>query len=220
MAVVRTVLPRKGIIEPQHGSNYEADLDANWLTIDTLLQDANDVQNAIIAAGTVAAWLTDTGLSGVVSGFTLGTSANLTPDLSTGVLYAQGTRWAPLAPAPGAAPANCTSYLWWDPSSGFSFNLTGTPPMSGDAYLGSVTTDASHVIAVAGATKIHGRLTVTIATPGNFSLPHKLGRVPLGATIYMTSGGQIWFQAPTMFDGTNLYLVASDAGLTASIEVW
>jgi hypothetical protein len=67
MAVVRTVLPRKGIIEPQHGSNYEADLDANWLTIDSLLQDANDVQNAIIAAGTVEAWLMDTGLSGVVS---------------------------------------------------------------------------------------------------------------------------------------------------------
>ena len=31
MAVVRTVLPRKGIIQPQHGDNYEADLDANWL---------------------------------------------------------------------------------------------------------------------------------------------------------------------------------------------
>jgi len=29
MAVVRTVLPRKGIIEPQHGANYETDLDTN-----------------------------------------------------------------------------------------------------------------------------------------------------------------------------------------------
>ena len=217
MAVVRTVLPRKGIIEPQHGSNYETDMDSNWLTIDTLLQDANDVQNAIMAAGTVAAWLKDTGMSGVVSGFTLSTSANLTPGLSSGVLYAQGARWAP---APGAAPANCTSYLWWDSSTGFSFNLTGTAPVSGDAYLGSVTTDASHVVAVAGATKIHGRLAVTTATPGNFSLIHNLGRVPLGAMIYMTSGGQIWFQAASMFDGTNLYLVASVAGLTASIEVW
>ncbi len=220
MAVVRTVLPRKGIIEPQHGSNYETDMDSNWLIIDTLLQDANDVQNAMMAAGTVAAWLKDTGISGVVSGFTLSTSANLTPGLSSGVLYAQGARWAPLVTSPGAAPANCTSYLWWDSSTGFSFNLTGTAPVSGDAYLGSVTTDASHVVAVVGATKIHGRLAVTTATPGNFSLIHNLGRVPLGAMIYMTSGGQIWFQATSMFDGTNLFLVASVAGLTASIEVW
>ncbi len=51
MAVTRTVLPRKGIIQPKHGDNYEADLDQNWLTIDNLLQDAQDVQAAIEAAG-------------------------------------------------------------------------------------------------------------------------------------------------------------------------
>ncbi|MBZ5561701.1 MAG: hypothetical protein LAP13_04710 [Acidobacteriia bacterium] len=51
MAVTRTVLPRKGIIQPKHGDNYEADLDQNWLTIDNLLQDAQDVQAAIGAAG-------------------------------------------------------------------------------------------------------------------------------------------------------------------------
>ncbi len=50
MAVTRTVLPRKGIIQPRHGDNYEADLDQNWLTIDNLLQDAEDVQAAIEAA--------------------------------------------------------------------------------------------------------------------------------------------------------------------------
>jgi hypothetical protein len=98
--------------------------------------------------------------------------------------------------------------------------LSGAPPSNQDAYLGSVTTDSSHVIAVASATKIHGRLAVNAAAPGNFSLLHKLGRVPLGATICMTSGGQIWFQPAPMFDATSLYLVASDAGLTASIEVW
>ena len=27
MAIVRTVLPRKGIIQPRHGDSYEADLD-------------------------------------------------------------------------------------------------------------------------------------------------------------------------------------------------
>ena len=100
MAVVRTVLPRKGIIEPQHGANYETDLDTNWQIIDSLMQDANDVQTAIQAAPTVTAWANDRGISGVVSGFTLATSATLTPGLTMGVLYAQGLRSAPAtAPA-------------------------------------------------------------------------------------------------------------------------
>ena len=220
MAVVRTVLPRKGIIQPQHGNNYEADLDANWLVIDSLLQDANDVQNAVIAAGTVAAWLKDTGLSGVISGFTLATSANLTPGLSSGVIYAQGARSAPAAPAPGSAPASSTSFLWWNSITGFYFNLTGTPATAGDAFLGSVTTDATHVTAVTNATKVYGRLAVTAAAAGNFSFVHNLGRSPVGAMIYMTSGGALWFQSSTLFDATNLYLTASDVGITASIQVW
>jgi hypothetical protein len=36
----------------------------------------------------------------------------------------------------------------------------------------------------------------------------------------MTSGGAIWFQTPTSYDGVNLYLVASDAGLTGKVLVW
>jgi hypothetical protein len=36
----------------------------------------------------------------------------------------------------------------------------------------------------------------------------------------MTSGGAIWFQTPTMWDATNLYLVASAAGATAKVAVW
>lgn len=220
MAVVRTVLPRKGIIEPQHGSNYEADLDANWTIIDSLLQDSDDVQAAVMAAGTVAAWLKDTGVCGVASGFTLSPSANLVPGLSPGVLYGQGSRWAPTEFTFGAAPANATSFVWWNSSSGFYYNLTGVPAAAGDAYLGTVTTDASHVTSVTPATKIYGRIPASAPAAGNLTLPHQLGRAPLGALIYMTSGGQFWFQAPTMFDGANLYLVASDAGITSSIQVW
>lgn len=220
MAVVRTVLPRKGIIEPQHGSNYEADMDTNWQIIDSLLQDANDVQNAVTAAGTVAAWLKDRGVSGVISGFALATSANLIPGLSAGVLYAQGARSAPSTPAPGSAPASSTSFLWWNSITGFYFNLTGVAAVTGDAYLGSVTTDPTHVIAVTNATQIYGRLAVTASAPGNFSINHYLGRAPLGAMIYMTSGGALWFQAGAMFDASNLYLTASDVGITASIQVW
>jgi hypothetical protein len=42
----------------------------------------------------------------------------------------------------------------------------------------------------------------------------------VGAQIRMTSPGAIWWQSPTDTDGTNLYLVASDAGVTAKVQVW
>ena len=220
MAVVRTILPRKGLIQPLHGDNYEADLDTNWQIIDSLLQDGADVQAAITAAGTVAAWLQDRGMSGVISGFGLSTSANLTPGLAAGVLYAQGLRYSPGAPAPGPAPANSTSYLWYNSVSGFYYNLTGTPATNGDAFIGKVTTDPTHVTAVLNATKLFSRLSITAPAAGNFSFAHNLGRAPLGALIYLTSAGAVWFQSPTMFDATNLFLVASAAGLTAQVELW
>jgi len=221
MAVVRTVLPRKGIIQPRHGDNYEADLDANWQVIDSSLQDAADVQEAVVAAGTVATWLADRGLSGVISGFALATSATFTPGLAAGVLYAQGNRYAPsTAPAPGAAPASSTSYLWWNSITGFYYNLTGAPASTGDAFLGSISTDSTQVTDVNNATKVFAQIAVSAAAAGNFSWPHNLGRAPAGVLIYMTSGGALWFQPSNLFDSVNLYLVASDAGLTANVQVW
>jgi hypothetical protein len=221
MAIVRTVLPRKGIIQPRHGDNYEADLDTNWQIIDSLLQDAADVAAAVLAAGTVETWLVDLGLCGVMSGFELSTSATLTPGLAAGVLYAQGKRYAPAsAPDPGAAPASSTSHLWYRAVSGFYYNLTGQAAASGDAYLGQITADATHVTSVANATRLYGSVAAAPSGPGNFSLAHRLGRVPLGALVQMTSGGAIWFQFPTMYDEANLYLVASDAGVTAKVQLW
>jgi hypothetical protein len=49
--------------------------------------------------------------------------------------------------------------------------------------------------------------------PGNFTLAHGLGQVPGSVVIMMTSGGIVWFQTPR-YDATNLYLIASDEGLT------
>ncbi|MGA8185794.1 MAG: hypothetical protein WB819_19370 [Terriglobia bacterium] len=221
MAVVRTVLPRKGIIEPQHGANYETDLDTNWQIIDSLLQDANDVQTALQAAPTVTAWVTDRGISGVVSGFTLATSATLVPGLSAGALYAQGLRYAPsTAPALAAAPASSTSYLFYNSTGGFYYNLTGAASTPGDALIGIVATNATAVTSVTQATKIWGSLTVTPGVAGNLTVPHLLGRTPRGALIQMTSSGAIWFQSSTMYDGTNLYLVASDPTVTAKVVLW
>ena len=220
MATVRTVLPRKGLILPQHGAAYEADLDSNFTIIDGLLQDASDVQDSLLAAGTVQAWLQDTGVSGVVSGFALSTSANLAPGLSGGVLYAQGKRYPADSPAPGAAPASSVSYLFLNSTTGFYYNLTGVPASPGDAFVGKVTTDGTHVTAVADATKIYGMIDLTAPAAGAFSVAHNLGRTPIGATIYMTSAGAIWFQLAPKFDLTNLYLVASGDSLTASVQVW
>jgi hypothetical protein len=221
MAVVRTVLPRKGIIEPQHGANYETDMDTNWQIIDSLLQDASDVQTAIQAAPTVTSWVSDRGISGVVSGFTLATSATLTPGLSTGALYAQGLRYAPTtAPALAAAPTNSTSYLFYNSTGGFYYNLTGAASTPGDAFIGIVAANATAVTSVTQATRIWGRLPVGPGAVGNFTVPHLLGRTPVGVLIQMTSSGTVWFQSSTMYDGTNLYLVASDPTVTAKVQIW
>jgi len=221
MAVVRTVLPRKGIIEPQHGANYETDLDTNWQIIDSLLQDANDVQTAIQSGPTVTAWVSDRGISGVVSGFTLATSATLVPGLSAGALYAQGLRYAPTsAPALVAAPAGSTSYLFYNSIGGFYYNLTGAASTPGDALIGIIAANATAVTSVTQATKIWGQLLVAPGAAGNFTLPHLLGRTPVGALVQMTSSGALWFQSSAMYDNTNLYLVASDPVVTAKVQIW
>lgn len=221
MAVVRTVLPRKGIVQPKHGDPYETDIDANWQKLDAIVQDSADVQAAVTAAGTVESLMKDLGWSGIISGFTLSTSATLTPGLTVGVLYAQGKRYAPAsAPSPGAAPANSTSYLLYNGTTGFYYQGSAVGATVGDALLGRVTTSATAVTAVVQATKIYGQVSAAPSTPGNFSVEHFLGRAPVGAVIRMTSGGAIWFQNPTDVDGTKLYLVASDSEVTAKVLLW
>ncbi len=221
MAIVRTVLPRKGIIEPQHGENYESDLDTNWQIIDSLLQDANDVQTAIQAAGVLGPLFTDLGISGVTGGFALSVSSSLTPGLTAGALYAQGQRYAPTsAPTLAAAPASATSYLWYNSSSGFYYSANPTPNATGDALIGQVVTSATAVTAVTPATKIFGAIALAPAAPGNFAVQHFLGRAPVGVALRMTSGGSIWFQSPTDVDATNLYLVSSGSGVTGKVMVW
>jgi hypothetical protein len=220
MAIVRTVLPRKGIVQPKHGDNYETDLDQNWQTIDNLLQDAGDVEAAVLAAGTVEALLQDLSISGVVSGFALSTSATLTPGLTTGVLYAQGKRYAPAtAPNPGPAPANQTAYLFYNGTTGFYYQTSPAGATAGDALIGKVVTDGSRVTSVTDSTKLWGWISLTPSAPGDFTVEHYLGRAPLGAIIGMCSGGAIWWQ-DAWWDDTNLYLVASGVDVTAGVQIW
>lgn len=84
MAVTRTVIPRKALIQSQYGlTGYEADQDANWALLDANVAFISDLLPG------------DVGINGVVSGFSLSTSGNLTPGLTVGVLYAQGKRYSP-----------------------------------------------------------------------------------------------------------------------------
>jgi hypothetical protein len=67
------------------------------------------------------------------------------------------------------------------------------------------------------ATSILGIVAVAPSSGGNFTEAHGLSAPPSAALVMMTSDGGIWFQSPAMFDGTNLYLTASDAGITGSV---
>jgi hypothetical protein len=67
---------------------------------------------------------------------------------------------------------------------------------------------------------VRSRVSLAPADAGNFSVAHCLGRNPTLAVIRMTSGGAIWFQSPTRFDGTDLFLTASAGGITGYCEVW
>jgi hypothetical protein len=165
----------------------------------------------------------DLGLNGVVSGFQLAPSSSLYPGLSNGILYANGSRFAPTTSGITAAPANATTYLFYQqenwPGSYYYRNVLAALNL-GDAFIGVVAANASQVTAVTQGTSVFGQISVAPAAPGNFTVPHLLGRTPIGAQIRMTSAGAIWWQSPTDTDAVNLYLVASDAGVTAKVQVW
>ena len=63
------------------------------------------------------------------------------------------------------------------------------------------------------------QIAFTTTAPGPFTLAHNLGTVPGSVIFEMTSGGAVWFQT-ARFDATNLYLIASDAGLTGYAIVY
>jgi len=218
MAIVRTVLPRKGFVQPQHGiTQYESDMDSNMALLDAnvaFLSDLASVADTLVG---------DLGLNGLVSGFQLATSNSLYPSVTNGILYANGSRYAPTAPSLDAAPGDATSYLFYQqenwPSS-YYYRSVLAALNSGDAFLGIIVTNATSVTNVTQATTLFGQIPVAPTAPGNFTVPHLLGRAPIGAHVRMTSPGTIWWQSPTDVDGVNLYLVASDAGVTAKVQVW
>src|SRR5208283_5631522 len=213
MAIVRTTLPRKGFVQPQHGiTQYESDMDGNMALLDAnvaFMSDLTSVVDTLVG---------DLGLNGLVSGFQLATSSSLYPGIANGILYANGSRYAPTDPALDAAPASTTSYLFyqqenWPSSYYYRPVLAALNP--GDAFIGVIVTNGTQVMNVTQATSLFGQVPAAPSGPGNFTVAHLLGRTPIGAQIRMTSPGAIWWQSPTDVDAINLYLVASDAGVTA-----
>lgn len=200
MAVTRTILPRKGLIQSQHGlTGYEADQDANALLLDSNVAFISDLM------------FNDLGVNGVAAGFALSTSASLTPGFSAGVLYAQGQRYAPAsAPPIPAAPASAASFLFYNSSSGFYWQASPVAANAGDALIGQAVTSASAVTAVTQATKIFGQVALAPSAAGNFAVQHLLGRKPAGASLLLTSTTLIVWQAAP-WDATNLYLNAAGA---------
>ncbi|MGH3429167.1 MAG: phage tail protein, partial [Mycobacteriales bacterium] len=55
---------------------------------------------------------------------------------------------------------------------------------------------------------------------GMLTIPHSLGTTPKLVLIQMTSDGNVWFQTPLRYDASNIYVVASDAGVTAKAILW
>ncbi|MGA2988539.1 MAG: hypothetical protein ABSG32_32660 [Terriglobia bacterium] len=218
MAIVRTVLPRKGFVQPQHGiTQYESDMDSNMSLLDANVAFLSDL------ASVVDTLVGDLGLNGLISGFQLATSNSLYPSVTNGILYANGSRYAPNDPSLDSAPASATSYLFyqqenWPSSYYYRPVLAALNP--GDAFIGVIVTNGTQVTSVTQATSLFGQIPVAPSGPGNFTVPHLLGRAPIGAQIRMTSPGAIWWQSPTDVDGVNIYLVASDAGVTAKVQVW
>jgi len=218
MAIVRTVLPRKGFVQPQHGiTQYESDMDSNMALLDANVAFLSDL------ASVVDTLVGDLGLNGLVGGFQLATSNSLYPSVTNGILYANGSRYAPTDPTLDAAPASATSYLFyqqenWPSSYYYRPALAALNP--GDAFIGVIVTNGTQVTNVTQATSLFGQVPAAPSGPGNFTVPHLLGRVPVGANIRMTSPGAIWWQSPTDMDSVNLYLVASDTGVTAKVQVW
>lgn len=208
MAVTRTILPRKGLIQSQHGlTGYEADQDANALLLDGNVAFVSDLLFG------------DLGINGIVSGFALSMAGSLTPGLTAGVLYAQGARYAPAAaPAIPAAPASSTSYLFYNSSSGFYWQASAVGASSGDALIGQAVASSGAVTAVMQATKIMGRIALAPGAAGNFTVQHFLGRAPAGASLMLTSSVAIWFQ-PALYDATNLYLESAGASTGVAV-VW
>lgn len=93
---------------------------------------------------------------GVIDGLDLSTSSTLVPALLSGTLIAQGQPFTFVNPALPPAPPNTTSYLYFSaiPSNNFYYSPAAAPQNKGDAFVGTVVTNANSVTSVTGNTNL------------------------------------------------------------------
>lgn len=80
--------------------------------------------------------------------------------------------------------------------------------------------EIEHLLGPRGSHIFTTEINITSSAPGDFTVAHGLGITPRLVLLQPTSGGAIWFQPALRYDETNLYLTASDAGVTAIAEAW
>ena len=130
-------------------------------------------------------------------------------------------------------PAISRSFIFKNGTSGghnLIVQVTGAPgttiSVPGSAGLIEIYSDGTNVSALTGGSGVGGgglafptEIALAPSVFGDFTVAHGLGSTPRLVLIQMTSAGFIWFQSPTRYDATNLYLTASDA-CTGKAEAW
>lgn len=87
---------------------------------------------------------------GVVAGFTVSPPpTGLSPYLTIGVLFAQGTIFRPtVPPALPVMPVSCKRWIWYNTTAGFYYTATFAPTVADDALIGWAVSNATTVILV------------------------------------------------------------------------
>jgi hypothetical protein len=153
---------------------------------------------------------------------------NLIVTASVDTLYGSvaGAWTVPTGPTPTPSPApGPTMQIFMGPwNSTILYSNGQVVTYGGASYMATTSNTGQTPGSSSSWNLLSSDATVTITTialapgaPGNFTVAHGLGVVPNSVTVEMTSGGQIWFQNPP-YDGNNLYLVASDSGITGNAK--
>ena len=145
---------------------------------------------------------------------TLAVTVNLNATTPAPASGQQNVVFADDAGAPTVNISATDPLMVGDSGSGGAAGNVPAPPAGSAASSKFLKADGTW--AVPAAAGVNSVAIPSTSAPGNFTLAHGLGTTPSAVVVSMTAGGAIWLQSPTGFDGTNLYLVASDAGLTGN----
>jgi phage tail sheath gpL-like len=148
------------------------------------------------------------------------TGQELIPELSKGVLFAQGQMYRPdAAPVLQAAPPDQVSYLYYSSVSGWYWSASGTPTVADDACVGWVATTADEIIAV--SSRRIGTGAEAQIVPGG-----PVSAALINAGVAGTASGDTGAPtgAPsfglTVYGGTEGNLLTAAAQLVAEGQLW